>query len=111
MKASDAAINRRLATATVLDGGIARCDECDEIMLEDERHWHEHDPETPLERCCHILRQEGTASSLTPRVALCGFHPNDRPAHSMGSPGAVICPTCERPRCPDCVVMHSKGAR
>ena len=31
---------RFLAGAELLDGGIARCKECKEVMLEDERHWH-----------------------------------------------------------------------
>lgn len=32
--------HRHLATVTLIDGGICRCDECGEHMLEDERHWH-----------------------------------------------------------------------
>lgn len=35
-----------VATATALDGGICRCDECGEIMLEDERHLHEPEEST-----------------------------------------------------------------
>jgi len=31
----------KLATATILNGGVAKCDDCGEILLEDERHWHE----------------------------------------------------------------------
>jgi len=31
---------RFLATATAMNHGVAKCDECGEIMLEDERHWH-----------------------------------------------------------------------
>lgn len=71
------------------------------------------DPETPSERCCHILGQPTgtTATAAFPRVALCGFHPNDRPSHTMGDGHEVICPVCERPRCPDCVVRYVRGER
>jgi hypothetical protein len=31
-----------LATATPMNLGICKCDECEEIMLEDERHWHKY---------------------------------------------------------------------
>lgn len=31
----------RVSTATPLAGGICRCDTCGEILLEDERHWHQ----------------------------------------------------------------------
>lgn len=68
------------------------------------------DPQTPLERCCHIIKSAGTSSNASPSVALCGFHPNDR-VHAMGSHAALLCPACERPRCPECVQRYSRGER
>lgn len=32
--------SKKMSTATMLEGGIAKCDDCDEIILEDERHFH-----------------------------------------------------------------------
>lgn len=52
---------------------------------------------------CHILRREGTTTSASPLVALCGYYPNDRKPHDAVDPKATLCPVCERPRCERCI--------
>lgn len=43
-----------LATATVLEGGIAKCDVCGQIMFEDKRHFHRAGSMSDHERLNHL---------------------------------------------------------
>ena len=66
-----------------------------------------------IERCCHILKRPAgmtSSSSLSATWTICGLSLRRKP-HASGDTNAYTCPTCERPRCPDCVQRYQRGAR
>lgn len=72
---------------------------------------HFEDYDDYIERACHILKvPPGLSSSSAPTWTLCGLSLRRRP-HAMGSAGEYVCPSCSRPRCPECVVRYGRGQR
>lgn len=58
-----------------------------------------------LANCCHLLEPitgSYNAAMPPPQRAKCGRYPS-HPAHDAADPQAFTCPTCKRPRCPECV--------
>lgn len=72
---------------------------------------HYADYDDYIERACHILKQPpATSNTMTPPWTLCGLSLR-RKAHAIGDGGAYTCPTCDRPRCPECALRYSRGQR
>lgn len=69
------------------------------------------DADDYIERCCHILKKPAAMSAASaPTWTLCGLSLRRRP-HALDDAGAFMCPSCERPRCPECVHRYQRGQR